>query len=160
MTDVELLLAQIQAELDLDRDTEQDLLEEIRVHLEEAVEGALESGMSREQALSQVATRFGVGQEVGLALQETHLGWGTAEAVVAAGLPVLLSLILRWVLFSPDGTAIGWQQVLVRPSFWLVSLVALLVPLVRFHRWRFALVSWSIFWLMTVLFALLPVLHW
>ena len=160
MSDVEDLLRQIQAELDLDKETEQEVLAEMRTHLEEVVAEAMAAGMSREEALTQAAVRFGVGEKVGLALQATHAGWATADAVFAAGLPVLLALVLRWLVFAPDGTATGWQQVLVRPAFWAVALAALLVPLLKFERWRYALVSWGFFWIMTVIFALEPALRW
>lgn len=160
MSDVQDLLQRLQAELDLDRETEQEVLAEIRTHLEESVAEAMAAGMSREEALAQTAARFGAGQEVGQALQATHAGWATADAVLAAGLPVLLTLVLRWLVFAPDGTAIGWQQVLVRPAFWAVALAALLVPLLKFERWRYALASWGFFWIMTVIFALGSAVSW
>ncbi len=160
MSDVEDLLRQIQAELDLDKETEQEVLAEMRTHLEEVVAEAIAAGMSREEALTQAAVRFGVGEKVGQALQATHAGWATADAVFAAGLPVLLALVLRWLVFAPDGTATGWQQVLVRPAFWAVALAALLVPLLKFDRWRYALASWGFFWIMTIIFALEPALRW
>jgi hypothetical protein len=160
MSDIESILRQIQAELDLDRETEQEVLAEIRTHLEESVIEAMAAGLSRREALARAAARFGVGQEVGQALQAAHLGQATADAVVAAGLPVLLALILRWVVFAPDGTAIGWQQVLARPTFWAVALAALLVPLLKLERWRYALISWGFFWIMTVIFVLTPALQW
>jgi len=160
MSDLDYLLRQVQSRLDLDRETEQDVLAEIRVHLEDAMERGMAAGLSREVSLSRAAERFGVGQEVGQALQAVHAGWGTAEAVAAAGLPVLLALVLRWLLFAPDGTTIGWQQVLSRPAFWIVALVALLVPLLKLRRWRYALATWGFFWFMTVLFTLLPALRW
>jgi hypothetical protein len=79
---------------------------------------------------------------------------------VAAGLPVVCALILRWLVFAPDGTAIGWREVLVRPAFWAVSLVALLVPMLKFPRWRYALVSWTFFWALSIVFVALPALRW
>ena len=160
MSNVEDLLRQIQAELDLDKETEQEVLAEMRTHLEEVVAEAMAAGMSREEALTQAAVRFGVGEKVGQALEATHAGWATADAVFAAGLPVLLALVLRWLVFAPDGTAIGWHQILVRPAFWAVALAALLVPLLKLDRWRYALVSWGFFWIMTVIFALGPALRW
>jgi hypothetical protein len=160
MSDIENLLRQIQAEMDLDKETEQEVLAEIRTHLEEVVAEAMAAGLSWEEALARAAARFGVGQQVGQALQAAHVGWATADAVVAAGLPVLLALALRWLVFAPDGTAIGWQQILVRPAFWAVALAALLVPLLKLERWRYALVSWAFFWVMTIIFALWPALRW
>jgi hypothetical protein len=157
--DIEHVLARIRAQMNLDRETEHEVLEEIRAHLEDVVAEAKAQGLDESEALAQAATRFGL-EEVGAELQEVHAGWGTADAVVAAGLPVVCALVLRWMVFAPDGTALGWQQVLVRPAFWTVALAALLVPLLKFERWRYALVSWGFFWIMTVIFALGSAVRW
>ncbi len=73
---------------------------------------------------------------------------------------MICALLLRWLVFAPDGTALGWQQVLGRPAFWMVALAALLVPLLKFERWRYALVSWGFFWIITVIFALGSAVRW
>jgi hypothetical protein len=156
---VDTVLERIRAQLDLDAEMEHELLEELRGHLEDAVAAAQAQGMSEDEALARAAARFG-GEEVGCELQSTHVGWGTADGVVATGLPVVCALILRWLVFAPDGTAIGWQEVLVRPAFWAVSLAALLVPMLRFPRWRYALVSWTFFWTLSIVFFALPALRW
>ena len=156
---VEDVLARIRAHLNLEAETEYDLLQEIRAHLEEAVEVARAQGLDEEAALAEVAARFGV-EEVGRELQAAHVGWGTADGVVAAALPVVCALVLRWLVFAPDGTAVGWQEVLVQPVFWVVSLAALVVPLLKFPRWRYALVSWAFFWALTMVFFAWPALRW
>jgi hypothetical protein len=143
----------------LDRETEHEVLEEIQSHLEEAVAKAQAQGVDESTALSEAAARFGV-EEVGTTLQAVHAGWGTADAVIAAGLPVVCTLVLRWLVFAPDGTALGWSQVLTRPAFLVVALSALLVPVLKFERWRYALVSWGFFWLMTVIFVLGSTVRW
>ena len=79
---------------------------------------------------------------------------------MAAALPVLLGLVLRWLVYAPDGSAVGWSQLLARPTFWVVALATLVVPLIRFPRWRYALVSWSVFWLMTVIFVTGATVQW
>jgi hypothetical protein len=157
--DIDDVLAHIRVHLNLEAEREHDLLEEIRAHLEDAVEAARTRGLDEETALMRAAARFGV-EEVGQELQAAHVGWGTADGVVAAGLPVLCALILRWLVFAPDGTAVGWQEVLARPAFWVVAVVALLFPLLRFPRWRYALVSWTIFWGLSVVFVAWPALRW
>jgi len=157
--DIEQILARIRVQMDLDRETEHEVLEEIRSHLEEVVAEARSQGADEGEALAQAAARFGV-EEVGTTLQEVHAGWGTADAIVAAGLPVVCTLVLRWMVFAPDGTALGWQQVLIRPAFWAVALAALLVPLLKFERWRYALVSWGFFWMITVIFVLRSAVRW
>jgi hypothetical protein len=160
MNGIDDLLARIGAQMDLDGETEQEILAEIRDHLEEAVAEARCGGLDEAGALTQAAVRFGLEEEVGRELQATHAGWGTADAVVAAALPVLGALVLRWLAFAPDGTALGWPQLLSRPAFWIVALVALLVPLLRFERWRYALATWVLFWMLTVIFVALPALRW
>ena len=156
---VDFVLEQIRAQLDLDAETERELLEELGGHLEDAVAAARAQGLDEEAALARVASRFGV-EDVGRELQAAHLGWGTADGVVAAALPVVCALVLRWLVFAPDGTAVGWREALVRPAFWVVSLTALLVPLLKFPRWRYALVSWTFFWVLSVIFFVSPALRW
>jgi hypothetical protein len=153
-------LDRIRAQIDLDRETEHEVLAEIRDHLEEAVAEARAEGLDEAGALTQAAARFGLEEEVGQALQAAHAGWGTADAVIAAALPVVGALFLRWLAFAPDGTALGWPELLSRPAFWIVALAALLVPLLKFERWRYALATWVLFWGLTVMFVMLPALRW
>ena len=157
--EIEQVLAHIRAQMDLDNETEHEVLEEIRSHLEEAVAAARAQGLDEQAALSEAAARFGV-EEVGTELQQVHAGWGTADAVIAAGLPVVCALVLRWLVFAPDGTAIGWPQMLMRPVFWVIAAAALLVPLLKFGRWRYALMTWVFFWTITVIFSVWPALRW
>jgi hypothetical protein len=162
MTDGEIdaLVARIRAQMDLDSQTERDVLAEIRDHLELSVAEASAAGLDSSAALARAAACFGLGDEVGQELQAAHAGWGTADAVIAAGLPVICALVLRWLVFAPDGTALDWPQLLSRPFFWVVALAALLIPLLRFERWRYALAAWVIFWGLTVLFVTWPALRW
>jgi hypothetical protein len=157
--ELEVLLARIRAQMELDSETEHEVLSELRAHLQEALAEARASGLDHEQALAHVAERFGL-EQVGRELQATHAGWGTADAVIAAGLPALCALVLRWLVFAPDGTALGWAQVLNRPSFWVVALLMLLLPLLKFGRWRYAMAGWLIFWTLTVVYVAWPALRW
>ena len=157
---LEGLLDRIRAQMELDSETEHEVIAEMRAHLEEARSEARASGLDELEALGEVRRRFGVGEQVGQELQATHVGWGTADAVIAAGLPVACALILRWLAFAPDGTALGWPRLLNRPSFWVVALVSLLVPLLKLERWRYALAGWVLFWALTVVFVSWPALRW
>jgi len=156
---VDRVLARIHAHLDLEAETEHELLEEIRAHLEEAVEEARTQGLDEGEALAQAAARFGV-EEAARELQAAHTGWGALEGIAAAALPVLCALVLRWLVFAPDGTAVGWREMLSRPAFWAIATIALLVPPLRFPRRRYALVSWAIFWGFSVLTVVSPALRW
>jgi hypothetical protein len=160
VNEIDQLVARIAAQMDLDAETEHQVLAEMRDHLEEAIAEARAEGLDEAGALARAAVRFGLEEEIGRELKATHAGWGTADAVVATALPVVCALILRWLAFAPGGTALGWPLLLSRPAFWIVALVALLIPLLKFERWRYALVTWVLFWGLTVLFVSLPALRW
>ena len=149
------VLKAVRTQLDLSSQTERELLEEIEGHLEDAVEAARLRGEDEEAALLNVVEAFGL-DEVGPALQEVHAPWESADAIIACALPVLATLVLRWLVFAPDGSTIGWQALLIQPAFWIVALVVLLIPVIKFHRWSYAMVSWGVFWLIAILFMALP----
>ncbi|MEM7332492.1 MAG: hypothetical protein AAF490_10400 [Chloroflexota bacterium] len=152
---IDEVMHQMQQQMNLSRETEHELLSEIRGHLEDAVETAVLNGEDPHQALQDVAARFGV-NEVGHALQKVHAPYESADAVLACIIPVVGALILRWLVFSPDGSAIGWEAILSRPAFWVVAVVALVVPILQFPKWRYAAVSWALFWIISVIFFVLP----
>jgi hypothetical protein len=156
---VDRVLQEVRHHLDLEAEVEHELLAELRCHLEDAVAHAATRGVTEDEALVEAAARFGL-DEVGQELQAAHQGLGTADGVVASALPVICALILRWLVFAPEGTAGGWREMLIRPTFWVVATAALLVPLLRFPRRRYALASWAIFWVLSVAFFALPALRW
>jgi hypothetical protein len=157
--DIDQVLARILAQMNLDSETEREVLDEIRSHLEEAVAAARARGLDPAAALTEAAARFGV-DEIGLKLQEAHAGWVTADAILAAGLPVVCTLVLRWLIFAPDGTALNWPQIITRPIVWLVAGVALVVPMLIFEDRRYALATWVFFWAITITSLVLPSLRW
>ena len=157
---IDQVLVAIKKDLHLSKETEHEVLAEVRTHLEDAVEEAVAKGEDPEIALLKAAERFGL-EEVGPELQRVHAGWESADAIIASALPVLFALILRWLTYAPDGSAIGWSQLLVRPGFWIVAVVALVVPFLHFQRWRLALLGWGFFWVLTVVFVVFPSInHW
>ncbi len=153
------VLERVRAQMNLEAETEYEVLTEIRCHLEEAVADARSRGLDEEEALARAAARFGV-EEVGRELQATHEGWGALEGIAAAALPTLFALIFRWLVFAPDGTFVGWQQMLSRPAIWAVAVIALLVPLLYFPRRRYALVAWAVFWGLSVIIVAGGAVHW
>lgn len=154
------LLAKIGAHLKLSKETEHELLSEIRTHLEDAVAEARARGEDEEDALLKTAERFGP-DEVGAELQDVHADWESIDAILASALPVLFALVLRWLVFAPGGSPIEWTELLNRPGFWIIAVAALVIPAYRFKRWRFALVGWGVFWLLTVIFVVFPnINHW
>ncbi len=151
------LLDRARVQMDLDADTERELLDELRGHLEESAAAARRRGLTQEQALADAAERVGL-EEAGRELQTTHLGWGTADGVLAAGLPVVCTLVLRWLILPRGGGLVHIQQVLARPEFWGIAVMALLLPLLKFRRWGYALASWAFFWTLSMAFLIGPAL--
>jgi hypothetical protein len=157
---VDQVLENISNHLHLSKETETEVLAEIRTHLEDAVAEAVSQGTNEHEALLQAARQFGV-EETGPELQEVHLTHESVDAIGATALPVLFAVILRWLVFVPDGSPQEWRLLLIRPGFILLAFIALLFPVLIFHRWRYVLVNWAIFWLLTVIFVLFPAFnHW
>jgi hypothetical protein len=157
---IDQVLANISMHLHLNKETEHEVLAEIRTHLEDAVAGAAAKGEDEQTALLKAAEQFGI-DEVGPQLQEVHADWDSIDAITATALPVLFALILRWLAFAPDGSTIEWTRLLVQPGLWIVAATALILPVLCFRRWRFALVGWGFFWLLTVIFVIFPsIKHW
>ncbi|MCO5196830.1 MAG: permease prefix domain 1-containing protein [Anaerolineae bacterium] len=149
------VLANIQRELNLSKETERDLLDEIRSHLEDAVADAKLAGLDEEAALLKAAEQFGI-EEVAPELQAVHLEWESADAILLAAVPVVCALMLRWTVFSAEGSALGWQQILSAPLFWIVAIAALVIPLWQFKRWQYAVAGWGIFWMISLIFIVFP----
>ncbi len=153
------VLVQIQARLSLEAEDEHEVLEEIRGHLEDAVVEAKASGLDEERALIKAASAFGVEQATD-ELRKTHAGWGTLEGVAAAALPVIFALVLRWLIFAPDGSTVAWREMLSRPTLAVIAIAAMLLPLLRFPRRRHAIALWVFFWGLSLITVVLPTLRW
>jgi hypothetical protein len=157
---IDQVLETISQHLHLSKETETEVLAEIRTHLEDAVSEAASRGEDKQEALLKAAEEFGI-EEAGAELQKVHSSWESLGALAATALPVLLALVLRWLAFEPDGTARNWRQLLVQPDFYIVAIAALVVPILIIRRRRLALVGWGVFWLLTVIFVVFPSInHW
>lgn len=154
-TTLDEVLNQVRAHLGLEAETEYEVLEEIRGHLEDAVVAAKARGLDDEQALREAAAAFGVEQTTA-ELRQTHAGWGALDGVAAAALPVILALVLRWLIFAPDGTADAWRVLLSPPILVAIAAVAILAPLLRFPRRRYALALWIFFWGLSLMAVMWP----
>jgi hypothetical protein len=152
---LEQVIDKIALRLHLSKETETEVLAEIRTHLEDAIAQAVAEGQDEQTALREAAQQFGI-DETGAELQELHSNHESVDALVATALPVLFAVILRWLAFAPDGSPVDWRQLLIRPGFLIVALCALIFPAILFHRWRYVLAIWGIFWFLTVIFVLFP----
>ena len=153
---VDHVLENISSQLHLSQETQTEVLAEIRTHLEDAVNEAVAQGKDEQEALLKAAQRFGL-DEAGAELQEVHINHDSIDAVAATALPILFAVVLRWLAFAPDGSPVEWRQLLIQPGFIMIAFFALVFPAVCFHRWRYVLALWGIFWLLTVIFVIFPV---
>ena len=147
---IETVLAQIARQLALSSQTEHELIEEIRGHLEDAVDAAVQQGQDPGAALQAVAERFGV-ELTAAALQAEHAPWESADAIVACIMPVTGALLLRWLAFVPAGSAANWSHLLLQPVFWSVAFFILLTSFLYYRRWQLALTVWSFFWALSLI---------
>ena len=69
MSGIDDALARIRSQMKLDGETEQEILAEVRSHLEEAVDQARAEGLDEAEALARAEARFGAEEQVGHALQ-------------------------------------------------------------------------------------------
>lgn len=141
--------------LEMNAQQKRELLDEMRDHLQEAVAAQQARGLDDAASLAAALARFGADTRIAAGLNEAYAGWGMTDAIIFTALPVIMGLLLRWLVFAPGGSAIGWEKVLTSLPFWIVAVAALLAPLLRFPRFRYALVSWVLFWSMTVAFVAL-----
>ncbi len=151
---IDQIIDSISKRLHLSKEAENEILAEIRSHLEDAVAEASANGGDEQVALLNAAEQFK--DETGEELQAQHSNWESIDAILATALPVLFALILRWLAFAPDGSPMNWPHLLVQPGFYLVAMATLILPLVHFRRWRYVLVGWGVFWLLTVIFVIFP----
>jgi hypothetical protein len=152
---IDQLLTNLSQRLHLSKETEYEVLAEIRTHLEEVIANAASRGEDEQKALLKAAEQFGI-DEVSAELQEVHSDRESIDAIVVTSLPVLFALVLRWLAFAPDGSALDWPLLLIKPGFWIIAATALVIPVLCFRRWRFALAGWGFFWLLTVIFVIYP----
>lgn len=155
---IDQVIAKINLQLHLSKESETEILAEIRAHLEDAVADAIAKGIDEQAALLKAAEQFGA-EETGAELQVVHSNQESIDAILATALPVVFTLILRWLSFAPDGSALAWPQLLVRPGFYLVAIISFIIPLLWFRRWRFVLWGWGVFWLFTLVFIFYPNVH-
>jgi len=152
---IDEVLTNISIHLHLSKETEHEILAEIRTHLEDAVKEAVINGEDEQMALQKAAEKFGI-DEASAEIQEVHANWEAIDAIFFTALPVLFAVALRWLTFAPDGSTRNWQQLLVQPGFYILAVAALLIPFLILHRWRYALIGWGIFWFLTVIFVIFP----
>lgn len=152
---IDSVLDQIRAKLNLSSETEWELLEEIRAHLEDAVDAAQHNGKDQTTALLKAAEDFGL-DESAEQLQELHSELEITQVLLLCIAPIVCTVLLRWLIFSAAGTTNGWQTLFSRPVIVTVSLIGLILPLTQLRRWPYASLGWLFFWAISLIFLAFP----
>ncbi len=155
---VDDVLQHIGANLNLSSETEWELLEEIRAHLEDAVEAARVSDKDEQTALLKAAEAFGL-EESSTELQKIHGEWEISQVLLMCIAPIFCTVVLRWLMFAADGTTDGWQTLFSRPVTITIALAVLLLPLSQMRHWPYAAFGWLIFWGISIIFVAFPALR-
>lgn len=152
------VLEQIRSQLNLSRETEWELIEEIRCHLEDAVDAARRHGKDENTALLKAAEDFGM-IEASQQLQKLHGEFEMTEVLLMLIAPIVCTVVMRWVFFSAEGTLNGWQPIFPRTISVALSFIILLLPLVQLRRWPYASFGWLFFWGISMIFIAFPAIR-
>ncbi len=110
MSSLNTYLAKLQACLgDLPPFVQQDVVEELRGHLEDRTHSLQLQGISGETSMSEAIERFGEAGEVGAALRDVHgrVSWGKVGLAVLPGLFAISTFWLAWRTSRLDAIGLG-----------------------------------------------------
>ncbi len=133
----------------LDARAQEEVLREIRPHLEEAVADLQEEGYSPEESVDLAVARFGEAEEIAKMMRRVYVE-SANQAVLAALLPVALTMAFKWVLLPFLKTLGRWQGDPTPAIIISLALLALLIPGLTLRRWRYGYAAWAFFSLMAI----------
>lgn len=148
---IDSVLEEVGSQLNLSKEEEWELLEEIRAHLEDAVAEAEARGKDRTTALLKAAEDFGV-HESSQALQAVHKGSEMTQVLLMCIVPIFCTLVLRWLIFAADGTTASWPTIFSRPVRLTIAIAVFLLPFTQIRRWPYVTAAWTFFWTISVIF--------
>ena len=127
----------------------EETVREVRSHLEEAVAKLCQEGHDPDESVALAIVRFGEAHEIGRAMRHAH-GDSANQAVLSALLPVVLTMLFKWV-FLPLLKGIGsWQGNPTPVVVVSLALLALLIPGLTLRRWRYGYAAWAFFSLIAI----------
>lgn len=152
---VDCYLAELARGLDLTREDNFQVLDEIRASLLDAAEAHMARGKRADASVELAVTEIGSARQLAAGFTHVYDGRDTREALLVAGLPVVCALALRWLAFEAGGSSINWSP-LLRPGPFLAAAGLLLVlPAVPFGRVKLAMAAWTALWGISVAFVVL-----
>jgi hypothetical protein len=158
-TELEARLAGLADRLDLDRERRREVLDELRSHVLDAADTHAAGGLDERASLRRAWSDLGPEDHLAAAINAAHAGGAATDAVLTAGLPVLLALVLRWGVLTLDGRVVDWQRLAGTTPFAFFALgvlvvPVLVVPVLAVPRARVALAAWAALWLLSLLLLL------
>ncbi len=149
MPSLEEYLSHLERQLYLDRATKEKILQEIRSHLVESAADLHQKGYSPEESIALAIARFGEAEKVAKMMRQVYVE-SANQAVLAALLPVALTMAFKWVIL-PFLERVGSWQGNPTPAITIsLALLALLIPGLTMRRWRYGYAAWAFFSLIAI----------
>lgn len=149
MPSLEEYLSYLERQLYLDRATKEKILQEIRSHLVESAADFHQKGYSPEESIALAIARFGEAEKVAKMMRQVYVE-SANQAVLAALLPVALTMAFKWVIL-PFLERVGSWQGNSTPAITIsLALLALLIPGLTMRRWRYGYAAWAFFSLIAI----------
>ncbi len=149
MPSLDEYLAHLACQLYLDRPTEEKIVQEIRSHLMESAGEFHQKGYSPEESMVLAIARFGEAEKVAQMMCQVYAE-SANQAVLAALLPVALTMAFKWLIL-PFLERLGSWQGDPTPAITIsLALLALLIPGLTMRRWRYGYAAWAFFSLIAI----------
>ena len=149
MPSLEEYLSHLARQLYVDTPTEEKILQEIRSHLVESAADFRQKGYSPEESMALAIARFGEAGKVAKMMRQVYVE-SANQAVLAALLPVALTMAFKWGILPFLETLGSWQGNSTPAITISLALLALLIPGLTMRRWRYGYAAWAFFSLIAI----------
>ncbi len=142
-------LGEVARQLHLDGPTKEKIVQEIRSHLVESAADFHRKGYNPEESMALAIARFGEAEKVARMMRQVYVE-SANQAVLAALLPVALTMAFKWLIL-PFLERLGSWQGNPTPAITIsLALLALLIPGLTMRRWRYGYAAWAFFSLIAI----------
>lgn len=142
-------LGEVARQLYVERPIKEKILQEIRSHLVESAADFRQKGYNQEESMGLAIARFGEAGKVARMMRQVYVE-SANQAVLAALLPVALTMAFKWVVLPFLETLGSWQGNATPAITISLALLALLVPGLTMRRWRYGYAAWAFFSLIAI----------
>jgi hypothetical protein len=150
MTAIDNYLEDLRGQLAVDMLTEQEILNEVRTHLEESMAEELARGRSPAEAAKLAISHLGDARILAREMEAVH-GNSVLEALFSTIVPVALALVFKWVALPLIQSYQAWQHLSTPLLFVTLAALALLTPGLFLRRWRLGFPAWLFFGTLSIM---------